>query len=61
MTVSGEPFGDTARAADVEIGRGNCEPVAGKRAGGRLADAAGCPGYNCNPLHMRPLDCRGAS
>ncbi len=60
MAIS-ERIGNAARAADIEVGHGDCKSIAGKCAGGRLTDAAGCPGYNRDPLHMRPLDCRGPS
>jgi len=61
MAVAGKRLGHTARAANIEISHGDREAIACKRAGGRLADAAGCPGDNCNPLHSFPLHSRGAS
>ena len=53
MAIS-ERIGNTARAANIEVGHCDRKSIARKCAGSRLADAAGCPGYNRDPLHTRP-------
>ena len=49
-----ERIGNPTRAADIAVGYGDAQSVAGKCAGGSLADTAGCPGYNRDPFHVLP-------
>ena len=60
MAIS-ERIGNAARAANIEVGHCDCKSIARKCAGGRLTDAAGCPGYNRDPLHTPPQNCRDPS
>jgi hypothetical protein len=52
VAVSGKRPGDTACAGIIEISHGDREPIACKRVGSRLANAARGPGYDCNAPHL---------